>query len=102
MVSRGAWAPRSSVRIWPPRQKQGKPCFFCYKTMYYVYIIFSNSTNKFYTGSTENIESRLAHHNGAYNRSTKQVEFQTKSGQKLFNILLNFLSYSYLFFGILI
>ncbi len=39
--------------------------------MYYVYIIFSNSTNKFYTGSTENIESRLAHHNGAYNRSTK-------------------------------
>ncbi len=40
--------------------------------MYYVYIIFSNSTNKFYTGSTENIESRLAHHNGAYNRSTKQ------------------------------
>ena len=30
------------------------------------------------------------------------LEFQTKSGQKLFNILLNFLSYSYLFFGILI
>ncbi len=39
--------------------------------MYFVYIIFSFNTGKYYTGSTENLDSRLSHHNGGYNRSTK-------------------------------
>jgi putative endonuclease len=39
--------------------------------MYYVYILYSESLHRFYTGSTENIETRLLHHNGGYNRSTK-------------------------------
>ena len=39
--------------------------------MYFVYIIYSEIAQKYYTGSTENFESRILHHNGGYNRSTK-------------------------------
>ncbi|MGM0946474.1 MAG: GIY-YIG nuclease family protein [Bacteroidota bacterium] len=31
--------------------------------MYFVYILFSPKTNKYYVGSTDNLESRLKHHN---------------------------------------
>jgi putative endonuclease len=34
--------------------------FFC---MFYTYILYSEKLNKFYIGSTENVEKRLAQHN---------------------------------------
>ncbi len=39
--------------------------------MYFVYIIFSSKTNKFYTGSTDNLENRLKHHNSGSTPSTR-------------------------------
>nr|WP_287938192.1 GIY-YIG nuclease family protein [Algoriphagus sp.] len=39
--------------------------------MYYVYILFSSKTNKFYIGSTDNLNSRLNHHNSGATPSTK-------------------------------
>ena len=39
--------------------------------MYNVYILFSDSTLKYYTGSCQDMKLRLAHHNGGHNRSTK-------------------------------
>jgi putative endonuclease len=39
--------------------------------MYHVYIIYSESLGKFYTGSAEDAVVRLAEHNAGYNRSTK-------------------------------
>ena len=37
----------------------------------YTYIIKSNITNKYYIGSTQNIEERLSQHNAGLTRSTK-------------------------------
>ncbi|MBA4302366.1 putative endonuclease [Algoriphagus alkaliphilus] len=39
--------------------------------MYFVYILFSSKTNKFYIGSTDKLESRLQHHNSGSTTSTK-------------------------------
>ncbi|WP_087940329.1 GIY-YIG nuclease family protein [Algoriphagus faecimaris] len=39
--------------------------------MYFVYILFSSKTNKYYVGSTDNLESRLKHHNAGSTPSTK-------------------------------
>ena len=39
--------------------------------MYYVYILFSPKTNKFYIGSTDSPETRLKHHNSGATPSTK-------------------------------
>jgi len=39
--------------------------------VYFVYILYSVKTNKYYIGSTENVESRLKHHNSASTPSTK-------------------------------
>jgi putative endonuclease len=39
--------------------------------MYFVYILFSPKTNKFYIGSTDNLEGRLRHHNAGLTPSTK-------------------------------
>jgi putative endonuclease len=38
---------------------------------FYIYIIFSNKTNKYYTGYCENIASRLKKHNSKSTISTK-------------------------------
>ena len=38
---------------------------------YTVYIIFSNQTNKFYVGQTEDFEKRLQRHNNGLVKSTK-------------------------------
>jgi len=38
---------------------------------YIVYIIFSESQNKYYTGSCEDFSIRLAQHNAGRNKSTK-------------------------------
>ncbi|MDT8324982.1 MAG: GIY-YIG nuclease family protein [Bacteroidota bacterium] len=39
--------------------------------MYYVYILESTSTGRFYVGSTHNIENRLQKHNAGHSRATK-------------------------------
>jgi predicted GIY-YIG superfamily endonuclease len=41
------------------------------QNMHYVYILFSESGNRFYVGSTENIDSRLALHNSGKVFATK-------------------------------
>lgn len=38
---------------------------------YCVYILYSNSADKYYIGSCEDMETRLEQHNGGRNRSTK-------------------------------
>ena len=39
--------------------------------MYYVYILFSQSTDRYYTGSTNNLERRIQQHNSGYSKYTK-------------------------------
>ena len=39
--------------------------------MFYVYILRSLKDEKYYIGSTSNVESRLAYHNSGKQRSTK-------------------------------
>jgi putative endonuclease len=39
--------------------------------MFYVYILRSQTTGKFYIGQTENLERRLHYHNSGYSKSTK-------------------------------
>jgi putative endonuclease len=39
--------------------------------MYYIYILFSLKTNKYYVGSTNDLQGRLKHHNGGSTPSTK-------------------------------
>ncbi|WP_026947924.1 GIY-YIG nuclease family protein [Algoriphagus marincola] len=39
--------------------------------MYFVYILYSSKTDKYYIGSTDNPEARLRHHNSASTPSTK-------------------------------
>ena len=38
--------------------------------MYHLYILLSEKTNKFYIGSTGNLEDRLARHNGGRSKAT--------------------------------
>ncbi len=38
---------------------------------YTVYIIYSESLNKYYTGSCEDLTNRIAQHNAGRNKSTK-------------------------------
>ncbi len=39
--------------------------------MYYIYILFSLKTNKYYIGSTDDLARRLKHHNVGSTPSTK-------------------------------
>ncbi len=39
--------------------------------MYYIYILFSLKTNKYYIGSTDDLARRLKHHNAGSTPSTK-------------------------------
>ena len=39
--------------------------------MYYVYILWSENTKKYYCGYTSNLLDRLKRHNAGYERSTK-------------------------------
>ncbi len=57
--------------------------------MYIVYILFSKSSLKYYTGQTDNLENRLQRHNSGLSLSTKsgkpweliyQIQFSTRSG----------------------
>jgi putative endonuclease len=60
--------------------------------MFHVYILHSEKLNKYYIGSTSNIEDRLRRHNSGRNTYTKtglpwklvyQEDFDTKSGAVL-------------------
>ena len=39
--------------------------------MYFIYILYSSKSDKYYIGSTDNLESRLKHHNSGSTPSTK-------------------------------
>jgi putative endonuclease len=39
--------------------------------MYFIYILFSQKTNRYYIGSTDDLARRLKHHNGGSTPSTK-------------------------------
>ena len=39
--------------------------------MFFVYILHSTVTNRYYVGSTHDMQLRLAHHNDGWSRSTK-------------------------------
>lgn len=39
--------------------------------MYYTYILYSKSSDKYYTGSTGNLQDRLLRHNQGRSKSTK-------------------------------
>ena len=39
--------------------------------MYYIYILFSQKTNRYYIGSTDDLQGRLKHHNAGSTPSTK-------------------------------
>lgn len=39
--------------------------------MYYIYILFSDKTNRYYIGSTDDLVRRLKHHNAGSTPSTK-------------------------------
>ena len=41
--------------------------------MYYIYILFSLKTNKYYIGSTDDLVHRLKHHNAGSTPSTKSA-----------------------------
>ena len=65
--------------------------------MFYTYIIYSRSKDKFYTGYTENLELRLERHNSGGSRSTKSDSpwkivyyevYKTKSEAMKFILLL--------------
>jgi putative endonuclease len=56
--------------------------------MFFVYILYSANLDRFYVGSTGNLEDRIARHNGGRSKSTKggkpwrlvyQEQFPTKS-----------------------
>src|SRR5688572_24134318 len=62
---------RSSVRLrYSPQSLTITVRFFCFMT-YFVYILYSEITGKYYVGQTENIENRLQIHNSGRNLSTK-------------------------------
>jgi len=42
--------------------------------MYFVYIIYSRQINKYYVGSTENIDLRIQRHNSGTTRFTSQTK----------------------------
>ena len=57
------------------------------KSMYYVYILKSLKDNKYYIGSSANVEARLAYHNSGRQRSTKHripfiLVYQESHGSK--------------------
>ena len=56
--------------------------------MFYTYIIFSERINKYYVGSTQDVEERLRRHNLDHSKSTKgkgpwelvkTIQFETRS-----------------------
>jgi putative endonuclease len=42
-----------------------------FSTMYYIYILFSLKTNRYYVCSTDDLQGRLKHHNAGSTPSTK-------------------------------
>ena len=63
---------RSSVRIWPPRQSLSEMEGFFVLFMFVVYILYSYSLKKFYTGFTADIDQRMMFHNLGMNHFTKK------------------------------
>ena len=45
--------------------------FLYFQGMYFIYILYSSKTDRYYIGSTDKIEARLKHHNSGSTPSTK-------------------------------
>jgi putative endonuclease len=45
-----------------------------FQIMYYVYVLYSEKFNRYYTGFTENIERRLTEHNTDKTKSTRSYK----------------------------
>ncbi len=56
--------------------------------MFYVYILFNKSSDRYYIGQTNNLDSRILRHNQGYVKSTKHgkpwelVYFETHESRK--------------------
>jgi putative endonuclease len=64
-----------------------KPLLGAFFMQYIVYIIYSESMNKYYTGSCEDFSIRLAQHNAGRNKSTKPGIPWVLKHSELFNSL---------------
>ena len=60
-----------SIRVPSPAQKEEVKLPFSFMC-YYVYILYSESTDTYYKGQTENLEERVHRHNKGYEKSTKR------------------------------
>jgi len=58
-------------RRYPPSRLAEFASLFLFLIMYFVNILFSTKTNKYYIGSTDSPEARLKHHNAGATPSTK-------------------------------
>ena len=62
---------REGHRFVQSRSIAGPFFYLIFSTMYYIYILFSLKTNKYYVGSTDDLQGRLKHHNAGSTPSTK-------------------------------
>jgi putative endonuclease len=60
---------------------------------YYVYILKSKKTGKYYIGQTQDIEKRIIYHNSGYNKSTKPGRPLELVYKKEFNTRSEFVKY---------
>ena len=64
----GAWrSPASALAL----GARGRRFESCRPDLYYVYIIYSQSLERYYVGSTEDVERRLQQHNAGRSKSTR-------------------------------
>ena len=62
---------RKIKSIHPDNIKAVYSAFFIFIMAYFVYILQSEKDGKFYIGSSQNVEKRLAFHNAGLQRSTR-------------------------------
>ncbi|MEM8520599.1 GIY-YIG nuclease family protein [Flavobacterium sp. PL12] len=74
MASRNGGKTAGSNPATPTKSRTAMFGFFCNDNlmhMYVVYILFSRTSLKFYTGQTDNLENRLYRHNAGLSLSNK-------------------------------
>ena len=65
---------RSGVRLPCSPQKQSSQLLRAFKFMaFYVYILYSESFDQYYTGHSENLDDRLFRHNNSGSKATKKA-----------------------------
>ena len=56
-----------------------------YFIMFYIYILYSHTIDRYYVGSTQNIENRILRHNNSSTKSTKNGKPWVLVYQKSYN-----------------